>query len=253
MPRTAWSADADAVGVQVTSARAAAAAGSRPLFGGSRTGRRGPVRVSAGRHRGRCAGGWPGGGAQARQHAVQLVWRHQHLARLRPRRGSDDPARLQQVHQLRGRGVPDPHRALQHRRRPELAGDDQLRGPHQRVDIGHRRGSGGRGGARRDGARNGPGRATRGGGARRVGVVQAGLDPVGSRGRSQAHGGRQPDPIHRTGRVEVVLGPQHGPVDHDADIVAARRVDDGDVGGVGVGDRAVDDHGVADHGVADHP
>ena len=47
-----------------------------------------------------------------------------------------------------------------------------------------------------------PAAAARAGWARQAGVVQAGLDPVGSRGRFQAHGGRQPDPVHRTGLVE---------------------------------------------------
>ena len=73
--------------------------------------------------------------AQAREHLLQLVGLDQHVAGLRALRRADDAAALHQVHQPARLGEPDPQLALQHRRRPELAGHHQLGGLDQQLQV----------------------------------------------------------------------------------------------------------------------
>ena len=71
--------------------------------------------------------------AQPRQHRRQLLNGHQHVARLRSLGGTDDLARLEEVHQATGLREPDAQLPLQHRCRSELARDDELGGREEHL------------------------------------------------------------------------------------------------------------------------
>src|SRR5439155_26576282 len=72
--------------------------------------------------------------AQTGQHLVQFIRLDQHVTRLGPLTGSDDPAGLHQVHQPAGLGEADPQLALEHRGGAELAGHHQFGGLYQQVE-----------------------------------------------------------------------------------------------------------------------
>jgi len=66
------------------------------------------------------------------QDFVEVIWPLQDVPRLGTFAWPDNTPALQQVHQPARLGEPDPELALQHGRRAELAGDDQLcRGDQQ--------------------------------------------------------------------------------------------------------------------------
>ena len=72
---------------------------------------------------------------QGGQHLVEVVWPLQDVPRLGTFAWPDNTPALQQVHQPAGLGEPDPELALQHGRRAELAGDDQLGRGDQQLKV----------------------------------------------------------------------------------------------------------------------
>ena len=83
------------------------------------------------------SGSSPGGSSPRIRASVpgQVVRLHQNVPRLAALARADDPAGLQQVHQPAGLREADPQLALQHRRRPELGGDDELGRLQQQVEV----------------------------------------------------------------------------------------------------------------------
>src|SRR3954470_3790911 len=73
--------------------------------------------------------------ADGEQRRLELVGLDQHVAGLGPLGRADDAAALHEVHEPTGLGETDPQLALEHRRRAELAGDDELHGLDEQLQV----------------------------------------------------------------------------------------------------------------------